>query len=65
MDDRDGSEEIVGVTASGKKIKCTRCLCEFNSPMEWIRDGEMILCNACYQSLLYPNRHVTYYETYD
>ena len=35
---------------------CSVCHVELRDSSEWVRSKKKILCAACYQSLLYPNR---------
>jgi hypothetical protein len=41
-------------------MRCGSCHRELRSPLEWICSGELILCDACYQNLLNPNKKISF-----
>lgn len=44
---------------------CSQCGLAMRDPSEWVRSKKKILCSACYQSLLYPNRKMGSQEIVD
>ena len=45
--------------------KCTKCGIALRDPSEWVRSKKKLLCSACYQGLLYPNRKMGSQEIVD
>ncbi len=41
---------------STRPRKCSKCHATLRDPSEWVRSKDKVLCAACYQALLYPNR---------
>ena len=56
------AEEKLTETVRAGKIKCDRCNRELKSSCEWIRGDNRLLCQACYQNLLLPNRKISFEE---
>ena len=44
---------------------CSKCGISLRDPSEWVRSKKKILCSACYQSMLYPNRKMGSQEIID
>ena len=65
MREKDCFEVPNKVAATGGGIKCTECLRDLNSPMEWVCSEDLILCRGCYQGLLYPGVRFNYLESLD
>jgi hypothetical protein len=41
--------------AAADVVRCSKCLRELKFSAEWISTRDRILCDRCYQGLLYPN----------
>ena len=52
-------------STTSKPKKCSKCGISLRDPSEWVRSKKKILCSACYQSLLYPNRKMGSQEIVD
>lgn len=48
-----------------KPVKCSKCGIALRDPAEYVRSKKKILCSACYQGLLYPNRKMGSQEIID
>jgi formylmethanofuran dehydrogenase subunit E len=56
----------IGESRSCEAVNCSRCGREVKSLQEWIKGGNnVILCEACYGSLLYPNVDEHLMECFD
>ncbi|MBW2409695.1 MAG: hypothetical protein JRF72_07845 [Deltaproteobacteria bacterium] len=51
IDSSKADEEDAGKTES---VKCSKCYRELKFSAEWICTRNRILCDRCYQGLLYP-----------
>ena len=59
-------EASIGESRSCDAVTCSRCGREVKSLQEWIKGGNnVILCESCYGSLLYPNVNENLAERFD
>lgn len=56
------TEGIIVTAANDEKIRCDTCNRELKSSVEWIRTGNGIICESCYQNLLLPNMKISFYD---
>lgn len=54
IDSSNATDEDAARTDS---VKCSKCFRELKFSAEWIRTRDRILCDRCYQGLLYPGEH--------
>ena len=50
-------ERLSSTSAPVDETKCAFCHRDLQSPSEWIRGHQYIICESCYRSLLYPERN--------
>lgn len=63
--DMDASDATDKDAANADKIKCSNCFRELKLPEQWICTRDRILCDRCYQGLLYPGAHASTLEDLD
>ena len=62
LDSSNADEEDAGKTDS---VKCSKCFRELKFSTEWICTRDNILCDRCYQGLLYPGARSNRLEDLD
>ena len=54
MAEKDGFEKAKEINIDTGKVKCSKCNRELRNFYEWIGDRKNILCEGCYQNLIFP-----------
>ena len=62
LDSSNADNEDAGKTES---VKCSKCFRELKYSREWICTRDRILCDRCYQGLLYPGARSNLVEDLD
>ena len=58
--DRTCAEKLLDKTANTELKKCDSCNRELGASSEWICSDDRVICDICYQSLLSPNKKISF-----
>ena len=58
--DRSRSDGAILETVTVDKVLCDRCNRELKTSVEWMRTGNGVICENCYQSQLLPNMKISF-----
>jgi len=54
------AEKMPAETANAELMRCDSCHRELRSSSEWICSDHGVICDACYQNLLNPNKKISF-----
>ncbi len=58
--DKTCAERMLDETANSRLRKCDSCNRELKSSLDWVCSDHRVLCDTCYQSLLNPNKKISF-----
>ena len=58
--DKACAERMLDETANTALRKCDSCNRALRFSSEWICSDHRVICNACYQNLLNPNKKISF-----